>query len=105
MTERERLIELISDAQYLGGLEEKIADHLLFNGVIVPPCDIGDEIYCVAGKDMIYKTICYAFSRDAFDNLTIIDEFNGYHLAKQVFLTREEAEAVLKEREEKWELS
>lgn len=30
---RERLIELLSQAQYLGGLEEKIADHLIANGV------------------------------------------------------------------------
>ena len=33
MTDRERLIELISKVQYLGGLEEKVADHLFANGV------------------------------------------------------------------------
>lgn len=33
MSDRERLIELISKVQYLGGLEEKVADHLLANGV------------------------------------------------------------------------
>ena len=33
MTDREKLIELLRDVQYLGGLEEKIADHLLANGV------------------------------------------------------------------------
>ena len=35
MTERERLIELISQVQYMGGLECKLADHLLSNGVKV----------------------------------------------------------------------
>ena len=30
---REKLIELLRDVQYLGGLEEKIADHLIANGV------------------------------------------------------------------------
>ena len=30
---REKLIELVSQVQYLGGLEEKIADHLIANGV------------------------------------------------------------------------
>ena len=30
---REKLIELLREVQYLGGLEEKIADHLIANGV------------------------------------------------------------------------
>lgn len=33
---RDRLVELIRSVQYLGGLEEKVADHLIENGVIVP---------------------------------------------------------------------
>ena len=32
---REKLIELLRDVQYLGGLEEKVADHLISNGVTV----------------------------------------------------------------------
>ena len=32
---REKLIELVSQVQYLGGLEEKIADHLIANGVTI----------------------------------------------------------------------
>lgn len=32
---RKKLIELLRDVQYLGGLEEKIADHLIANGVTV----------------------------------------------------------------------
>ena len=32
---REKLIELLSQVQYLGGLEEKVADHLIANGVTV----------------------------------------------------------------------
>ena len=32
---RQKLIELVSKVQYLGGLEEKVADHLISNGVIV----------------------------------------------------------------------
>ena len=35
MTDREKMIELLRDVQYLGGLEEKIADHLLANGVTI----------------------------------------------------------------------
>lgn len=33
MTNREKLIELIGQVQYLGGLELALADHLLANGV------------------------------------------------------------------------
>lgn len=35
MDAREKLVELLRDVQYLGGLEEKIADHLIANGVMV----------------------------------------------------------------------
>ena len=35
MDVREKLIELLREVQYLGGLEEKIADHLIANGVTV----------------------------------------------------------------------
>ena len=33
---REKLIKLLGEVQYLGGLEEKIADHLIANGVTIP---------------------------------------------------------------------
>ena len=35
MDTRRKLVELLRDVQYLGGLEEKIADHLIENGVTV----------------------------------------------------------------------
>ena len=35
MSVREKLVELLRDVQYLGGLEEKIADHLIAHGVTV----------------------------------------------------------------------
>ena len=35
MDVREKLVELLRDVQYLGGLEEKIADHLIAHGVTV----------------------------------------------------------------------
>lgn len=61
MTERERLIELITEAheywlKYVDDcafnqeplsftFEQMFADHLLANGVIVPPCKVGDNVY------------------------------------------------------------
>ena len=44
MDVREKMIELLRDVQYLGGLEEKIADRLIENGVTVQEQD-GCE-YC-----------------------------------------------------------
>lgn len=45
MTQRERLIELLMDVPADGvGL---IADFLLANGVIVPPCKVGDDVYWI----------------------------------------------------------
>ena len=37
MTDREKLIELIGQVQYLGGLELALADYLLANGVRLEP--------------------------------------------------------------------
>lgn len=62
MTDREKLIELIIDAirshhfkSYRGracgktfDISEHIADHLLANGVIVPPCKVGDTVYVIS---------------------------------------------------------
>lgn len=49
MTQKERLVELIINsvdgcAKYWA---EIIADHLLSNGVIVPPCKVGDVVYLI----------------------------------------------------------
>lgn len=71
MTERERLIETICEglAQNCGGnctLPNKmycqdchiLADYLLENGVIVPPCKVGDMVYEIClGKLSGQKTI------------------------------------------------
>lgn len=35
MDVREKLVDLIREVPYLGGLEEKIADHLIANGITV----------------------------------------------------------------------
>lgn len=59
MTERERLIELISEAKdiyptipLVNGCKPEfkyfLADHLLANGVIVPPCKVGDTVWVIS---------------------------------------------------------
>ena len=71
MTERERLIELLCSAplgsktfeqQYYKSTITKIADYLLANGVIVPPCKFGDTVYkvipkCTARKEGTEKAL------------------------------------------------
>lgn len=47
MTDRERLIDLIIEAKITdpetGSFTEYLADYLIANGVIVPPCIVFDE--------------------------------------------------------------
>lgn len=63
MNGKERLIEILNNApigyETLGGrffkhIIENIADHLLENGVVVPPVKIGDVVSVVRCKDCIY---------------------------------------------------
>ena len=128
---RDRLIELMQN----WGNEntdsfpfESVADHLLANGVIVPPCKVGDKLYAISDK-RIAECTCEEIS--IHNEISIIADFNcdydcngcpfnawkqDFHtgeyecggeygtwffsledFGKTVFLTREEAEAKLKE--------
>lgn len=114
---RDRLIELISQVQYSGGLEGRLADHLLANGVIVPPfpVKVGDTIYrlmCRGVKDFfIREETIWIVDNHANAGVEIIAKYisNGsfyfpkienLSIGKTVFLTKEEAEKALAERSE-----
>ena len=98
MTDRERLIDLIREAKKHtknanSDLERNMifADYLLEHGVIVLPCKVGDTLYC---ESAIKGHITYLKAPDLewiFENREIF--------GKSIFLTREEAERALKERE------
>ena len=122
MTDRDRLIELMSHKQQYGIATEEppeaiytienhqVADYLLANGVIVLPCKVGAEVFGLFDNDdeqrkEIYdgKILCYSldennllWARMRYKNgLTYwhtIDDFG-----KTVFLTKEEAEEKLRE--------
>lgn len=92
---------------------ECIADHLLANGVIVPPCKVGTTLFFLYNSPYadkpdltprIYKTTDWYFEVDKAGiviNTSDIHSFNkvyDYVLGKTVFLTREEAEKALAER-------
>ena len=117
---KERLVELMSNFNYKclmsckdgltskdcnGCVQKQLADYLLANGVIVPPVTIGDRVYRISGNlrgEKIYK--------GAVDQIVVRDDnrvvfyiyghplhFTEYDIGKTVFLSREEAEAKLKE--------
>lgn len=90
---RDRLVELIQNA--VDGCArhwaELIADHLIANGVIVPPKKVYDIILCKDGMKICeheVKGIIYDCGYMAFDSRAI---------GNKIFLTREAAEQALKE--------
>lgn len=126
MTDRERLIELIRNAPrkdvVYGNVKldkpaqtvQSIADHLLANGVIVPPCKVGDKTFLLLEKTMggydILESQCVRTCDNGYGKVysmyidcveidhTLecrLDDFGVW-----VFLTKEEAEQALKEREQ-----
>jgi hypothetical protein len=81
------------------------ADFLLDNGIICPPCKVGDIVYAVS-NNKIYKTKvfsmvaetedkkwAYILKCNIFDGISM---FKKFLFGKTVFLTKEEAEKTLK---------
>ena len=124
--ERQRLVELTNDfcirklgANFNEGLLESFADHLLDNGAIVPPCKVGDKFYrietwCTEGgflEEPIrpYSSTCEHCCEECdgkkkveeytFNSIIQILELERY-FGKSVYLTREEAEKMLKGKED-----
>ena len=112
---------------------ERIVDHLLENGVIAPPCKVGDVVYAVGDKDGHQIKECKVnhfsfesaehFEVDVYFDCNLYCDgcyFNAYSqsycgewdcdnayghscipiadFGKTVFLTKEEAEKALKEK-------
>lgn len=108
---RDRLIELIRGAKKnMKGANSDLhreyifADYLLNNGVIVPPCKVGDTIYqlCKGYKSYIleYEVIEISILEDFTDIIATSkkcpfaypDRFSLEQFGKTIFLTKEEAE-------------
>ena len=131
MTERERLIEMLNEwgnKENDGVRAESIADYLLANGVIVPPCNVGDMVYVNpntwGGLSFIAYDHCFIHSEHfliaeivsiittrkqnlvklkVYNRTTCTPEYHRYSISsinKTVFLTKEEAEQALKVRGE-----
>lgn len=107
---RNRLVELLKEASYYLDEQDvvcnRVADHLIANGVIVPPCKMGDKIYMLVTR----KTTRFDFpngkmkkviSHHTFIKETTLTKSNFFNViesfGKTVFLTKDQAEQKLKE--------
>ena len=92
MTDRDRLIDLIANADTHDSSEcklctkdndacdccyaEKLADHLLANGVIVPPCKVEDMVYqvkyCRCGNSECFE-MKHCYKKDTKRTPKVID--------------------------------
>lgn len=103
---RDRLIELLIEGhkQYL--FYDQIADYLLDNGVIVPPCNIGDTLYYpvfATNRVLLYKVISiklnskglYVVCENCLSKSQMTHQ--ATQIGKTIFLTQREAEQALTE--------
>ena len=116
---RDRMVELIKTAPYgsetLGEyfntsyIENCIVEHLLANGVIVPPCKVGDAVwYVIEEEGEIIMDIVEAVYVNQYSNTCLELKMPSYVqgmmckkipfecFGKTVFLTKEEAERALR---------
>lgn len=124
MTDRERLIELLEDTLHEWESDvsvqtlTEIAEHLIENGVIVPPCKVGDYLYTNSAMQGWYMRkrnapyrvkIVFIGLNDSekmgggvlhvlYENDWML-EFPFSDIGKTIFLTYEEAKRLLKERD------
>ena len=130
-----RLIELIDKAEYermkyemaqkfypFGEYKRRsefVADYLLANGVIVPPCKVGQTVYIIENGDMldIEPSVCSVVEDEPYEMcygttqsgelkwlylvLETGNDFYDTDIGKTVFLTKEAAEEALKPKEAK----
>lgn len=75
----------------------KLVDALIAEGVIVPPCKVGDTVYYIhEGVDRVYEGELTSFVYVSNTNSFGIHYDGGYGIfGRYVFLTREEAEKAL----------
>ena len=115
MTNREKLIKLLDDIGAIVDVPIKvdedgcgdysvegadyIADYLLANGVIVPPCKVDDIVYYIYGKNVEEDSV-HSIYIDCWNELSI--KLRGQRKStkleecgKTVHLTKEEAEKAL----------
>lgn len=116
-SQRDRLVELLEVSVY-GNIEiydgfigpevncENVADHLLANGVIVPPCHLNQTVWHISWNNRIEQCKVSSLTQKADSTFKIritppsksVFEITPDEIGKTVFLTKEEAEEALSER-------
>lgn len=105
---KERLVELIGNAPIgVNGITlldkhepkviEEVADYLLANGVIVPPCEVGSKVYWQNMGGKITEATVIKLLQARVDNGFEYD-IPFEEIGKTIFLTREEAEKALEDK-------
>lgn len=112
MTDKERIVEILKNYTKKHGIMasvvilEEYAEELVNNGAIVPPCKVGDKIYFIDacetaedfGKEYVSWGEVLQLTFNRFGEWVLTDKrLLGMG---EVFLTKEEAEAKLKEMEQ-----
>ena len=118
---RDRLKELLKDTlqewecDVSDDTVKEICDHLIDNGVIVPPCKVGDKAYHLTGidtreeldlTDVFEGKVCSISKQE--DALWIYCRYNNgltywyteSDIGRKLFLAKEEVEKALAERSE-----
>jgi hypothetical protein len=104
MTSKERLERILFKYGLVGGLPaiSGLAGYLIAHGIIAPHCKVGDTIYRV---HPIHNIICEWVIIEIIiteDEINYIDDsdnlIKGEDIGKTVFLTEEDAERALAER-------
>lgn len=115
MTERERLIEIFKKIKYKAyenAIEANfidqfsdyalniIVDEFFKNGIIVPPCKVGDKVYQYDNGGRIYESEVVWFYYDKDYKRVVYDcnselAFSEEAIGKSVYLSREEAAKAL----------
>lgn len=114
MTERERLIGILRQGyekkiNLLEFEKEILADWLLENNVIVPPCKVGDTVYYIDSvrneKGKLVDTICQQkvkqISTNSYGTFLIVDYCNTLNcedVGVTIFFKRKDAEKELERR-------
>ena len=104
MNQKERLVEVLNkkydhfcdqcgvnkDSHYT----DNLADYLLENGVIVPPCKVGDVVYLITDHTGDMRRTVTGFTQDCI--LSYAMQIPMSEFGKTVFLNREDAEKALR---------
>lgn len=113
---RDRLIELLKKTVYRYQYQdpaEAVADYLLANGVIVPPCKVGGKVYIIS-RNKVKECEVVFIGLSAAENWSHFNFIETYangtfykthsvhfsEIGKTVFLTRGEAERALRKEDE-----